>query len=743
MKKKNIIPILLVTVFLILSIALVNRDLFQYTYDQLLERTFSPETDHHQDYLLTEQIVLKPSSYVLSPKISAEGSGSGVILSGNNGEELFFAELSDGMTDPSYPFEITGQTQHIRFGIRYAPETSTVKLDRLKITAEHVLYRESLYRHAVLTGLLICIALWAVMRICFPAALWKIFPLFGKRENEAAFFVLLILTTAACYPLFNTKTYVRGEDMFFHLTRIKGIAESLRAGYFPVRDQLYWLHNYGYGVGFYYPDVFLYFPAVMVLLGFELLTAYKIFLCICSFFSIISIWFAAERITKNRIAAYAAAIFMAFAAYRLSNLYYRGTVGETQAAVFLPLIVLGLYEIFYGPRKRWICFAVGFLGLLSCHIISLTISAVLTLLFLFTQLRRIFKEREILMILIKSVLLVLSLGAFFWLPMVEQSITNPNLRVNNVLAGAAQFNKTNYAFPVQNLISRFKRWNFAFQADCIYPGWSLLLVPLLRIAVWKKRNKKVKAADFLLFFSILLIWMCTRAFPWTWKIFLPFVTRIQFAYRILLPATVLLCLSGGIYFAEIIIERSATAALMLLAVFCFFSTAFPVLQESVIRRSVDKSLFVMQNNRVSGAEYLPQGLDSDFPDKNADTVFIPNNNTDLRITFHDRRRLTFRFSYELSEDSGEVRFSLPLIYYTGFRGTLTDENGKIIHPEIGWDEKGLVSISNSGISKGTIYVGYEKTAVQRIGECITLISIFCAAMFLIRKKHDKKIISLL
>ena len=100
-------------------------------------------------------------------------------------------------------------------------------------------------RHLTLSFLLILAAVCLALRLCAPSVLWKIFPLFSKPERELAFWILLLLTAVSCYPLFDPKTYVRGEDMFFHLTRIKGLAESLRAGYFPVRDQLYWLRNYG------------------------------------------------------------------------------------------------------------------------------------------------------------------------------------------------------------------------------------------------------------------------------------------------------------------------------------------------------------------------------------------------------------------------------------------------------------------------------------------------------------------
>ena len=401
------------------------------------------------------------------------------------------------------------------------------------------------------------------------------------------------------------------------------------------------------------------------------------------------------------------------------------------------MIILGLYEIFYGKRKHWPFFAFGFLGIFSCHIISLGIAVLLTFLFLLTQIRKILRQPEILFILLKSVLLVAGIGAFFWMPMLEQSLTNPGLKINNVLEGSVSLNTTNYAFPVQNLLSRFKTWNFAWQADCIYPGWSLLMVPVLGLALRRKRDKSVRAADFLLLFSIPVVWMCTRTFPWHWEFFLPFVVRIQFAYRLLLPASVMLSLSGGIYFAELFKDRKPLLWMGLLTLFCFFSTAFPVLRESVQNRSVDKRLFVMQDNRVSGGEYMPLGLDNIFPGKNADTVLITESDTAFPVISHKRQKLGFSFEYELPAESETIHFSIPLIYYTGYQGTLTTEDGTVIKMPVRWDSRGLVSLSNEGYSRGRISVQFQKTVTQRISEALSLLSICLLILTGLKKQKGK------
>ena len=733
MKKSRIFIIIFLLILLGAALVWINQDLYRFTYDVPCQRTFVPEADPKRDFVVNGPVTLKPGSYVFSPVISVEGNENGIFLIDGDENEVFYTDIPDGTVNPVFPFEISGSTKQVRIGIRYDSGSARVSLERVKITAEYILYRESVLRHLTISILLVLLAVWLYLRICHPKIIFKLFPFFAKPENEMSLLFLILLTFVASYPVLNGKVYIHGDDMFFHVTRIKGLADSLKAGYFPVRDQLYWLNNYGYGVGYYYPDVFLYFPALLVILGFDLPTAYNIFLIVCSFLSLASIWYAAFRITNNRTAAAAAAVLMACAAYRLIIVYFRAAVGEVQAAVFYPLIVLGLYEIFHDHTEKWPVFAAGFFGIICCHLISMIIAVALTALFLLTQLKKVLNDKRIFFALLKSVLAVMIIDAFFWLPVLEQSFTNPGLKINQVMNGAVDFNITNYAIPFGNLFIRFKPWSGIWQADSVYPGWSMLLVPLLGVMVWRNRKGFVKTADYFLLFSVPVIWMTTRLFPWQWNIFLPFVSRIQFAYRMLLPVTVLFSLSGGIYFAALTDNRNQYLWTALLLVFCFFSTANPILLESVHNRSVEKRMFVMQDNRVSGAEYLPPDFDESFPGKNTDTVRLVESDIPLTITAHKRQKLGFSFTYEIPENSGDVHFSVPLIYYTGFRGTLTTDDGKVLHPEITWDEQGLVSLGNEGHWRGTVSVKYQKTPVQWIGECITTLSIL-AIIWVSRKR---------
>lgn len=70
---------------------------------------------------------------------------------------------------------------------------------------------------------------------------------------------------------------VTGSDDTFHLIRISSLATALKNGMFPVKFHPTLCRGYGYGVGFFYPNLFLYLPAILIVLGVSQNVAYKIF----------------------------------------------------------------------------------------------------------------------------------------------------------------------------------------------------------------------------------------------------------------------------------------------------------------------------------------------------------------------------------------------------------------------------------------------------------------------------------
>lgn len=729
--KKTLI-IILILCFTLGTLILANRDLMHFEYSFLGKRIFDPELDAKRSYLLSEPFTLKPGTYELIFYGTVKGKGSSVYLARDEGGIFTGFDLADGEEEQRAGFTVSGNTENLRIGVSYDPGTSVVDVQKISVVSDSVLYKSSLLRHGTVSLFILICGILLLLRIIKPELIYRIVPPLRRHENETDFFILLLLSLFTSIPLLLPDSYGLAEDMFFHLSRIEGIAEGIKAGYFPVRNELFWLKNYGYGTGYFYPDLFLYFPVLLRLLGFSILSCYKIFVVVCTFFSLLSFYLTAKIIAKNRYAGLAAAILFGFCSYRCIAVFYRGAIGEVQAFIFMPLIILGLYYLFSGKPERWWVFALGFWGVLSSHLISLVLAAGITAVFLLFNTHMIIRDRRIFFSLLKSVLVTVMLGAGFLLPMAEQMNGN-NLNMNLLVSAKRGGLTVNNINPVKNLIVFFHDWHYdEGYFRIVYPGWMLLAVPLLRVLLLFQKKKGPKAADIMLGFGIVLMICSTDLFPWQHFVWL--LNRIQFTWRLLAPVSVLLPICGGIYFSELFSRPGAALFTGLLVLACA-ACSYPIYHDTIVNRTVSEDEFIMQDNRVAGMEYMPIGLSAEFIDKNRDTVAADP--VETRITSQKRRGLSFTFTFEYAGNADTLTFTIPLIRYYGYKGTFTNSDGKTVPIEVEKSENGLALVRVKNTGSGTVQAAYHKTGFELAGEIISLVTIclgFC--LFLSGRKQN-------
>ncbi len=736
MTKKQLVLLIIAVCVLLGGVFLINRDIMHWETAFVYKLKLNPD-EYAEDFyhLDTQDLVLKPGAYTLtvSGNLGADdGAHSAIKVDDFNGEILFQSDFLGGAENNFY-IEIEDKARKIGIHILYTPASGEISVDKIKISSDSILYKESVLRHLTIS-IFFCLALaFLVLRFIFHEQYRRWFPKMAKQETEVSILILLLLTVVSCIPLFNPGYYNEGDDLYYHIRSIEGISASLAEGYIPPRILLDWIENYGYGSGFYYPNFFLQFPAVLLLLGFSVISSYKIFVFLCTFLSLCSIYSCTKKISGKLSSSRISAVLYAFAVYRLVDVFYRAALGEVQAFVFMPIIILGLYEIYEGHPEKWQHFALGFTGLLLSHMISLAICGVFALVFVLIRFKKTFCDRQVFMALLKSVLLTLALGAFFILPMLEQTAT-VKLKINEIITSGVtnaeidSFDGKSKLESFDRLFLLFDSWVFS-QNRNVYPGLILLIIPVLRLIFIQKRTQATVIADTLALFGAAALIMCTNVFPW--RYFLWFLSRIQFAWRFMEVATVCLCVSCAIYVNSI----STSNRFVILVVLGAAACGFPIIVETITNRmlSFDEYLYQAEFNSLSGAEYLPSIFNREVAETNKDTVF--SNAADFEITQHKRKGLTFAFSYEVKDGGENVYFSVPLIMYTGYRAELTAADGTVteLRPEA--DDIGLVRVHTGGVDSGTIYVHYEKTAIQIVSEIISLTTV---AFIIIARLYKKR-----
>lgn len=164
--------------------------------------------------------------------------------------------------------------------------------------------------------------------------------------------IYVALTVLASFPYLNKQT-IFSWDLCYHLNRINEIALNLQEGQFPVLIHSHLMENLGYANSIFYPELFLYIPAILKIFGMGSLLSYKIFLMIITFFTFLFMDLTAKKIFKNIKISYLASILYTFSLYRLMDIYVRGALGEVLAIAFFPLLLYGLYDIIFEEGKKW------------------------------------------------------------------------------------------------------------------------------------------------------------------------------------------------------------------------------------------------------------------------------------------------------------------------------------------------------------------------------------------------------
>ena len=733
MIKKRAKTIFLLILFCAAGLYLINRDLFHFSFTFPYSREFDSVTAAKGYSFILESLTLKPGKYMVCYKGETNGKLNGFSVRERNGNVLSEGVFPEGKINYEFLLEITGTTRQVQFGINFEGDGSRLKIDQIKITGEHVLYKDSLIRHAVISLLYFVILILLYIRILYPQKWKKSVPEWIQGENERICLFLFLISLFSCFPLLRSDGYVLADDMQYHLARIEGIAQSWQAGIFPARIHLFVIQNYGYGNGFYYPQLWMVIPAVLRCLGFSVITSYNIFVVLCTFSATLSVFACTKHISNHNAGALISSMIFAFAPYRLIDIYYRGALGEIQSFIFISFIIYALYDFLVLHKDRWLMLAFGFFGLLSSHIISFTIVCIMMALFVCISLLFTHKRGKYLLFLIKAALLTALLGSYFLIPMAEQW-KKTSIVVNVLMSDAPGGIMESRELPWHKLFCYFEPW----YKNNPWPGLSFIGVMICALFCLKKKSTAMKTAHILCAISALCIWISTNLFPWDLYVFSWLFTRIQFTWRFLLIAVVCLSVAGGIYI-PIVLERLSSKLSLILVFLCTVLCAEPILYEAVNNRFVETPQFILQQNRIGGGEYLPRYLNIELADKNRDTVLY--NGAPLEIKDHDRQGLRFTFSYSLSDVNDSDIFEIPLAYYTGYHGLLTTEDGKQIPLEIIQSRKGLTTITGISENNGTVQIWYEKTKLQKVSEVISMLMLFVLTGIGISKighKYSKK-----
>lgn len=541
--------------------------------------------------------------------------------------------------------------------------------------------------------------------------------------------IIFLLSIFACYPYIN-KLPLFAHDLSYHLNRIENIVQGIRVGEFPVLIHAELLNGLGYANSLFYPEMFLYIPAVMVLLGISVMTSYKIFIWIITFFTFITMYVTTKKITKSKIISMISCILYTLSLYRFTDIYIRAAVGEILAFLFMPLVLYGIYDILYDRGDKWWILIVGIFGVVNSHIISLVMCLEIIGFLILINIKKIFTNKNIIKKLILTGVISILICSSVLFPLLEQ-LRGGNYKISEIKENPGQSLQDLALTPTQalksELIFGWAASDSTNMDDLMTLGIGIILyiLPLFLLFSKDKDESNKKVIIPLLILGVITIILTTKIFPWR---YFGIMSSIQYPWRFNLVATLVLSIvSAYAVYHFFDNNKKEMCFIITLIVVCMASLQLDNVDINIVGGTYD---YLINWAPTANGEYLPIGFDKES-EYNTKVIDL-NNNIEYE---YERNGSKLTFYYINTESNEKIYINIPLIYYKGYIAYIENEQEKeYLNASVG--ENGLISIEINNIKEGTVTVEYQMTKIQKVGYIITGLCILVIVIIIIRKKHS-------
>lgn len=506
------------------------------------------------------------------------------------------------------------------------------------------------------------------------------------------------------------------NDGRFHVMRMEGLYEAIKHGNnFPIVNMSF-LGGFGYISNVFYSNLWLYPVAWLRLAGLSMADAFVIYYILLTFITFWTSFGAFYHVSHRYDKSLLFSFIYTLSTYRLFDMVRRFDIGETLTLVFLPIVLLGIYEIFYGDQKQWLFLTAGMVAVIYSHALSPILIVIFMLWVILFRLKTLLKEPTRIRSLIYAGFTSLMLTLAYFLPIYEQTkhtqfkLSNPSIHISQT--GMALKDLVNWSvhndFYVQNI------------------GILMLLIAvLIPFTIWKVKNAAVR--DFAIIGEILLF-MTTKYFPW--KVFenTP-LKMIQFPWRlnmlIMILFAVFLASDAGNWFNsgwKISLMMALTLGLVMVS-------EVQLIQNHPDEYSSYTAFDDLDTDSIGGGEeYLPKNASMDELLKTPHHPVVMSGSAEIKHFQQNQSQVTFQF-----KNAQAAKVSIPVIAYYGYSDMKSTGDVSKLTMDTKNNGLGLVKLNGTG----TVRVNYYPTFIQKISTLISIISLMILIVFRfkIRKKE--------
>lgn len=566
-----------------------------------------------------------------------------------------------------------------------------------------------------------------------------------NKEKQLVVWGLFFSVLLAYYP-YLTDYFSNAADIGFHWLRIESLKETLLQGnQFPVRVQSNWLYDHGYAVSSFYGDLFLYFPAMLRILGFSLMSAYKMFVFAVMVATAVISYYSFKRCTKSTYAALFGSIIYMLAPYRVYNFYNRGAVGEYLAMTFLPLVICGMYGLYtedvksHEYKKAKIPLIIGLSCILQSHLLTCEMTVVFMLGICLIFIKRTLRKETFIQLL-HAALICLLINCWFWWPLLKM-MTADSYYLSGIISKNIQYMGTWFAELFQLYPNMGTAQDGMYNAEPFQMGIASLLMIVGGLTIILRRRFFTKTIEFknsydkvMIFFIslVLLTWyMSTRYFPWDFLSGIPgigvLVTALQFPTRLFSPISVFCAITGAFFvlwcacecriqISDKVLSKKVEKGIVVLLLLLAGGTSIYHVNDIANSRAP-----VWLHNAenlgsilVVNGEYLLEGSD-------LSEYCFHEPVTEEGLTWQNYNKQGTSIQIEVENSNSQMAYmEFPLIGYKGY-GLECSTEGPYITEQRG--AHGDLRVAIPAGYKGELAISYQGFMSYRIAEGISLITI--------------------
>ena len=526
--------------------------------------------------------------------------------------------------------------------------------------------------------------------------------------------IIVVIGVILSIPL--CKIQIRDtHDGFLHLLRMLGTNNAFKIGEIPPIVAPYYCNGGGYAMNLFYNPLVTYIPLLIKLFTPTYAMALKIFGGLCIVLSGITMYYFVYQVTKKRLIALFASIIYLIAPYKLGDVYKRFAIGEFASFVFMPLLFIGMYNLFNQDGKKHYFITIGAVGLVLTHTVTTFYMAIFCAIYVLLNVEK-FKDKSILKKIIINVVFILLISMCFLAPMLEAK------QLADYAIFDSKIMSTNGDYVYSNTIelSEFFTDIGKENATTYIIGVPTFVLMCLTIFTFTKVDKKYK--DFYIvaiLFSIISMFMSSKYCPW---FVLPdFLCKLQYPWRMMgfFAFFISFVVGVNIYvLLKMLFDKDITR-LIVATVIIVLSVAYtmPIVQQYAtddMQRDEKWENNVVENPYIYhmsiNREYLPTKalyLQRTYLKDKEDKIYILSG--DATIVEEEKKDLSITATLENITEGTVIEF--PFFYYPGYE-IILEQDGNVVKLKSEESDNGFVSaVVNTDIDNCKISVKYVGTTI--------------------------------